>query len=385
VEFSIIVQFSKLVSDSPTSEGVFSLLAQTVVDKCGATHALVFGTNDRGDFALLSSYGACNEEDVRETTLEGVGSIGELRAAISAVCGHRGYDFRALPLISEAALFGALVVLFSENVAIARRQWSLIEGLTELTAISLNKAYQHQRLQKAFDDLRASQDVLVRTEKFRALGQMSAGIAHDLKNILNPLLLYTDLIRDASGNQEELSDIAARMDRILTRGLETVERLRDFSRQSSEETQAAPTDLNAMVLEAVDISNPRLTGLELVLQLGTPPPVSIRPADCVTSLVNLIVNAADALQGHGKITSGTGWADGWAWVEVRDNGPGIAPEIKNRIVEPFFTTKGDSGTGLGMAIVYAFVQSHGGRLDIDSAPGHGARFRMSFRPVGPLL
>jgi signal transduction histidine kinase len=381
VEFSVILQFSKLVSDSSSSEGVFSLLAQTVVDRCGATHALVFGTTDTGDFALLSSYGSCKDQDIGGLTLEGVGSIAELRAAVSAACSHRGYDFRALPLISEAALWGALVVLFSETASIGERQWSLIEGLTELTAISLNKAYKHQRLQKAFDELRASQDALVRTEKFRALGQMSAGIAHDLKNILNPLLLYTDMIRDADRKRDELLDIAARIDRILTRGLETVERLRDFSRQSSEEADAIPTDLNAMVHEALEITKPQIAGLELVLQLGTPARVLIRPADCVTALVNVLLNAADALKQSGRITVTTGSGDGWAWVEVADNGPGIPPETKSRILEPFFTTKGDSGTGLGLAIVYAFVQRHGGRLDIDSEPHHGARFRMSFPAI----
>src|SRR4029077_18159490 len=100
---------------------------------------------------------------------------------------------------------------------ISDEQWKLIEGLTELTAISLNKTHQHQKLQKAVDDLRASQDVLVRMEKFRALGQMSAGIAHDLKNILNPLLLYTDILRDEAGSRDEVLDIAGRVDRILVR------------------------------------------------------------------------------------------------------------------------------------------------------------------------
>src|SRR5262249_48705014 len=159
-----------------------------------------------------------------------------------------------------------------------------------LTAISLNKTYQHQKLQKAYDDLRVSQDTLIRTEKFRALGQMSAGIAHDLKNILNPLLLYTDVIRDAAGDRGEVLEVADRIERILNRGLQTVERLRDFSRQSPEETEAVPTDLNTMAQESIEISKPRLSGIELVVELGSPPTALIRPADCVTAVVNLILN-----------------------------------------------------------------------------------------------
>ena len=378
MEFSTLVRFSKLVSDSVSSEEVFSLLGRTVVEQCSAFHALVFGTTSSGDFRVLSSYGGCDEAQVKALDLEGACTVADLNAVIAKTCAHRGYDFRIFPLISDAGLFGALTVLYSESQPLTERQWTLIEGLTDLTAISLNQAYQHQKLQKAFDDLRASQEALIRTEKFRALGQMSAGIAHDLKNILNPLLLYADVLHDEAGNRDEVLNVSERMERILNRGLETVERLRDFSRQSPEESDEVPTDLNVMAREAIEIAKPRLNGIQLDVQLGTPPPAVIRPADCVTAIVNLILNSADALGGKGKIHVGTGTANGGAWIEVADNGPGIPPEIKSRVLEPFFTPKGDAGTGLGLSIVYAFTERHGGRLEIESEPGHGARFRMWF-------
>jgi signal transduction histidine kinase len=207
---------------------------------------------------------------------------------------------------------------------------------------------------------------------------MSAGIAHDLKNLLNPLLLYTDVIRDAAGNREEVLETTERIERILNRGLETVERLRDFSRQSTEETEAAPTDLNAIVREALEISKPKLSCINLVLQLGNPPRILVRPADCLTAIVNLLINAADALNGKGMITVRTGASNDGAWIEVADDGPGMPPEIKSRILEPFFTTKGHTGTGVGIPIVYAFTERYGGRLEIESEPGRGARFRMWF-------
>jgi signal transduction histidine kinase len=337
---------------------------------------LVFGTSDNGDFVLLRSHGAC-EQELGGLDLEGAGSMAELRAAITKAATPR-YDFRALPLISDAGLFGALVVLYSASAPPDPANWIFVEGLTELTAISLSKTYQHQKLQRAYDDLRQSQEVLIRTEKSRALGQMSAGIAHDLKNLLNPLFLYTDELRDAAGNRDEVLEISGRVDRILTRGLETVERLRDFSRQSSEEIEAVPTDLIAMVREAIEISKPRLAKIELCVELTASAVASVRPADCITAVVNLLLNAADALQGKGKITITTGSSAGGAWIEVMDNGPGMTAEIKSRILEPFFTTKGHSGTGLGIPIVYAFIQRYGGRLEIESEPGQGARFRMWF-------
>jgi signal transduction histidine kinase len=368
------------VSDSPTSEGIFALLGKTVVEECHAFHALVFGTDEAGDFRMLSSYGSC-DLDPNRLDLEGVGSVSELRAAVLRACGDRAYGFRGFPLISDAGLFGAIIVICLEPNSLDEIEWTAIEGLTELTAISLSKTHQHQRLQKAFDDLRVSQDALVRTERFRALGQMSAGIAHDLKNLLNPLLLYTDHIHDVAGKPDEVLTLSERMEKILTRGLETVERLRDFSRLSPEDSETMPTDLNDMVHEALEISKSRLGTIQVSIQLGNPPRTLIRPSDCVTALVNLLINAADALGGKGTVVARTGESDGGVWVEVQDNGPGIPEEIKNRILEPFFTTKGDLGTGLGVSIVYAFTQRYGGRLDIESTPGHGANFRMWFPAI----
>jgi signal transduction histidine kinase len=106
--------------------------------------------------------------------------------------------------------------------------------------------------------------------------------------------------------------------------------------------------------------------------------IQVRASDCVTAVVNLLFNSADALQGMGTITLRTGGTKGGAFVEVEDDGPGIPSEIKDRILEPFFTTKGDRGTGLGVSLVYAFTQRYGGQLEIESEPGKGARFRMWF-------
>jgi signal transduction histidine kinase len=381
VEFSTLVRFSKLVSDSPTSEGILSLLGQTVLEKCGAFHVLVLGTGDNGDFTMLSSCGA-SDIDPASLELDRVFSIAELREAVAEVFDDRGYASRIFPLIADGALFGALVVLYMQSSGLSASQWTLVEGLTELTAISLNKAHQYEKLRKALDDLRISQDALVRTEKFRALGQMSAGVAHDLKNLLNPLLLYSDEIRDSAAEKDDVLELAGRMERILTRGLQTVDRLRDFSRQSSEETEAIPTNLNAIAHEALDISRPRMgSRIVLTIESGNPPETMLRPSDCLTAIVNLLFNAADALQGEGAIVVRTGASDGGAWIEVQDNGPGIPSDIKNRILEPFFTTKGEAGTGLGLSIVHAFTERHGGRLEVESVPGEGAKFKLWFPAI----
>jgi len=109
-------------------------------------------------------------------------------------------------------------------------------------------------------------------------------------------------------------------------------------------------------------------------------------SEILTALVNLIVNAIDAMNESGStITLRSGEERAGSWIEVCDDGPGMPPEIANRVFEPFFTTKGaEEGTGLGLAMVYATVQRHGGSVTLDTAPGAGTRFRISLPAAGPL-
>jgi signal transduction histidine kinase len=101
-------------------------------------------------------------------------------------------------------------------------------------------------------------------------------------------------------------------------------------------------------------------------------------AEAIAALVNLLVNAADAMKTGGTITLSTGARDGGSWIRVADDGPGMPPDIEQRVFEPFFTTKGDEGTGLGLAMLYAFVQRHGGKVDLETALGKGAAFTLWF-------
>ena len=148
-------------------------------------------------------------------------------------------------------------------------------------------------------------------DRLAALGQMAAGVSHDLKNILNPLALHLQFLkrslpRDATDAQESVAE----MQQVLKRGIETVERLRDFSRQSPQR-KVEPVDLNLLVHEAVEICKPRLHSrsevqIRIVTTLGAPGPVLLQASDGVAALVNLIVNAIDALHDKGTITVSTG-------------------------------------------------------------------------------
>ena len=116
-------------------------------------------------------------------------------------------------------------------------------------------------------------------------------------------------------------------------------------------------------------------------ELAPTPQVVAQSGEIVSAILNLVVNAIDAMPSGGTITLRTGQTDTSSWVAVQDDGPGMPPEIERRVFEPFFTTKGEEGTGLGLAMVYACMQRHGGSVALETAPGRGTTFTLSFPKV----
>lgn len=231
---------------------------------------------------------------------------------------------------------------------------------------------------------RRAEEALARTEKLRALGQMAAGISHDLKNLLSPMHLYLQLIERAIDRgestlaKEALSDIK----HALTHSLEALERFRNYGRH--EPASRVRVELDHVAHEARELARPRAAahgGLlpNIVEEFHAPRAFMGESADVVSALVNLIGNAIDALDGRGgTITLRTGETKEHAWVEIADDGPGMPPDVERRVFEPFFTTKGEDGTGLGLAMVYACVERHRGEVTLKTAPGQGTTFRLSF-------
>lgn len=234
------------------------------------------------------------------------------------------------------------------------------------------------------EQLRRAEEALQRSEKLRALGQMAAGIAHDLKNLLNPLnmrlqLLDRQVMKDSPN--AALENIA-QMRGILQTGVDTIHRLQSFSRQAPE---SSPTviDLDVLGHNALEIARPRMaqnrgTPCYLQEELGAPPSIQGNASEITAAVVNLVCNAIDAMPGGGTITLRTGEDRGGAFIQVADNGPGMAPDVEKRVFEPFFTTKGEAGMGLGLAMVYSTVLRHQGTVSLVTTLGQGTTFTLWF-------
>jgi signal transduction histidine kinase len=243
------------------------------------------------------------------------------------------------------------------------------------------------RLQHALDDLQAAQRQVLHQERWNAFSQMAGGVVHDFSNALMAIIGYSEMLVAADGRN--LSDKATALEYLGIINIagrdaaEVVSRLRDFYRPRSDSDLFEPLDLNQIVSEAVLLTKPKWKRqpaeggrpLSVKTDLGEIAPIHGNAAELREMLTNLIFNAADAMPGGGVITLRTSRAnDEEVALEVEDTGSGMTAEVRGRCLDPFFTTKGDEGTGLGLAMVLGIVQRHKARMDIASQPGEGTPF-----------
>jgi signal transduction histidine kinase len=329
---------------------------------------------------LAAVLGVSPESRTGQVSVETIGH--ELDQQLLASCGPQFAAARRPPLLSSTNLYGVLVLFFCNPGLFTGLRQKLARGLADLTAVALDQAFHRRTLERSLQELRSTRELLARTERLRALGEMSTGIAHDLRNIFNPLSLQIDLLRRVAQDPQKVLEFAGQMKQVVKRGAETVERVRLFGHQSREvATEVA--DLDVLMDEAAALCRPRLgenSLLSLQAVRGGPVRVQVRSAEVVTALVNLIINAQEAMPAgrEGTITLRTGTSSEGGWLQVADTGVGMPPEVKQRLFEPFFTTKGEKGTGLGLAMVDTFVRRSGGSIKVDSEPGMGTSFTLSF-------
>jgi signal transduction histidine kinase len=374
-----LTRFARLASETGLGSDILPLLAEALVEHTGADEVAIVEVQE-GGAGFAPSPRLPPELDGLALDTDMMGE--ELANYLLSACRGRFAHARSRPLVSGGGLFGMVVTFFVDRNS--PHDLELADGLVDLAAVTLANMARLQQLARSHTDLRASEEALARTEKLRALGQMAAGVSHDLKNILNPLSLQLQLVRRAisQGNDADALETVTQMTQVLQRGVQTIERLRDYSRQSRE-SRAEQVDLDRLVHEASEIARPRMAARggrlnRIQEELGGAPPVVGRSGEIVSALVNLIVNAIDAMPNGGTIWLRTGQRDGGSWVQVADDGPGMAPEVERRVFEPFFTTKGEEGTGLGLAMVYACVQRYGGSVKLETAPAKGTTFTLWF-------
>ena len=297
------------------------------------------------------------------------------------------------PLGVEASVFGILVAARRAPQAFSSGDCEFLMQLSGHVALASHQARLHGALKQAYDDLRMSQNTVMQQERLRALGQMASGIAHDINNAISPVSLYTETLLEREPN---LSPRARSYLEVIQKAIDgvaaTVARMREFYRQREPEMTLTLVSINQTVESVIELT--RAKWFDLPQQLGISvdlrteysaelPRIMGAEGEIRDALTNLIFNSVDAMPRGGTLTVRTDVRAArdnmqLVIVEVEDTGIGMDEQTRRRCLEPFFTTKGERGTGLGLAMVYGMIQRHSAEFEIDSLPGVGTTMRIAF-------
>ena len=310
-----------------------------------------------------------------------------------------------VPILFGVDLLGVIAVgrkLSGERLTGDDRQ--LLRTLANQSAIAIEngKAFDEiaqlnetleARVDERTRELRDTQAQLMQADKLKSLGQLVAGVAHELNNPIgfvhaNLQLLdeYIEKLARAQGPDGDAAKAEKAREaitKLLSRSREGTERvkqivmdLRSFSRTDQAELQRA--DLHEEIDRTIALMEPHLKNkVEIKREYGDIPQVRCYPGQLNQVFLNLLMNACDALEGGGTVTVRSRRSDLGVLLEFADDGPGIPDEIRNQVFDPFFTTKpvGD-GTGLGLSLSHGIIERHGGRFTVESERGQGATFRI---------
>jgi len=313
--------------------------------------------------------------------------------------------------LDGSSLWAQVIAYASDLERPGAGAWWLVQDRSEVRRAqeALESNYAH--VKEINSRLEEAQNQLLQSEKMASIGQLAAGVAHEINNPvgfvnsnLGALRRYTEgLLRLvaayeadesalAAGQRAQLAALKKEVDLDYLRedlpallaesadGLGRVKRivqdLKDFSRVDNADWSEA--DLNAGLDSTLNVVNSEVKyKAEIRKNYGTLPPVRCLAAQLNQVFMNFIVNAAHAIEDHGVITLSTGHSGDWVWVEVADTGCGMSPEVQSRIFEPFYTTKPvGKGTGLGLSLSFSIVQKHKGLIKVKSAPGQGSALRV---------
>lgn len=319
-------------------------------------------------------------------------------------------SYLGVPIVAGEEAIGVISVQSKEEEnRFSEDDQRLLNTIAANVGVAMQNAEAYQDLQEALNELQSAQEQLIQQEKLASLGQLTAGIAHEIKNPLNFVTNFSELsielveeIRDELSVENEthelVLDILVDVERNLSKINEHGTRADGIVKSMLQHSRGGggtmePTDLNAVIEEYVNLAfhgmraGPKRMNVDIDLQLSDKVgEVSLISEDFSRVIVNICNNAFDAMwekkeesdNGYEpKLTVRTKWKNNNALIEIEDNGPGIPQEIKENIMQPFFTTKkGTDGTGLGLSITNDIIKAHGGSVEIETKEDEFTRFKI---------
>lgn len=293
-----------------------------------------------------------------------------------------GASFGAL--FSDENAFGAMMEIISREGRIVNTEAilkgaggrtfrALVSGVTDTDSREPTALFMIRDVEETL----TMREKMATTEKLAAVGELSAGVAHEVNNPLGIILGYTQLLKRSAEDESTLKEDLSVIEKHVIGCKKVVESLLNFARSGPSEKQ--PCDLHRMIHEVLAFTRHQaeMDGVQVITELGEELPEIYADAEKIKQvLINLIINAVHAIDQKGEIHVTTGQEEpGIVFITVADTGSGMDADTRSRIFDPFFTTKPTgTGTGLGLSVSYGIIKNHGGEIDVISTPGKGTAF-----------
>lgn len=402
---SLLNQIARAIAERQDVASVLRVVLQTLEQEMPVDHGIVLFSNPDSDGFTVAAIGAKNYSILEELGLtEGTGipmddalqacvrnetvyapDNAEIKAPAPQKLAKAGIRSSVLvPLNVEGELKGILIAIRRETDGFTSSDCEFLRQLAEHVALVIHHAGLYQDLQKAYDELQSAQQAMMQQERLQALGQLASGIAHDINNALSPVLGFSELLLLRGGWDTETQNSLQAISTSASDIAAIVARLREFYRKRPQQEQLMPVDVHQLVKTAVALTHPRWHDIPMeqgvVIDVNNRVPRALpsllgNEAELREALTNLIINAVDAMPDGGTITlNAHSQALTHVVIEVSDTGVGMTEEVRQHCLEPFYSTKGQRGTGMGLSMVYGIIGRHEGEMDIRSAPGKGTTF-----------
>ncbi len=397
VKLSALNELVELAARIPQMPDLLDLVLERTMSTVRATSgSIMLADPTRRGLRVVAARGESAELAPGAEVAMGRGVAGRVAETGEAAVGDESV---CLPVRVEGRIIGVVSVAKSAAGAGGARAFSptdlqFLNTLMAHLAYALDNArllqearLSAERLGHAVEELKAAQTRIVEGETLRAMGQMASGMAHHLNNLLSVVSGRNQLLL-LKVKEPEIRGPLEVVQRATHDAAEVVRRVLGFTAMRPV-SSAARVDLNEVVGEVIELTRPRwqdqahLQGIaiDVVSRLGEIPRVAGEDSSLREVVMNLLLNAVDALPRGGTITITTGVSDGWVACSVADDGVGMPEEVRHRALEPFFTTKGPHNTGLGLSVAHGIVKRHRGELEIRSAAGDGTVVALRLPPA----
>jgi signal transduction histidine kinase len=303
---------------------------------------------------------------------------------------YRTNDALCMPVFNREGELAGVLQLLNRARPLRPGDMEFLSGICTYIGLALHNAWIHHKLlesKKAEEELRLVRERLAHSEKLSAMGELVAGIIHEMKNPLSVALGQCTLLRAESEAKSKIADRTDKIENAINQALKVAKNFLNFARAVGQDR--APTDLNGIIRQTVDLLayEFRTRAVSINLDLQDLPLTRVDSGSMQQVLLNLLKNAehaASQTESGGSVAVRSFWdkEKNAIRIEVTDNGPGIPADIQHQVFEPFFTTKTrDLGTGLGLPVSKRIIEEHSGSLYFESRPGAGTTFAIELELI----